>query len=100
MFCVENSNAALNEIKYEYDANQKLKRLYQSYFGGVGGATPYLKYDYDALNRNRLSSVAYPSGKVVEYGYDDSNNVATISENNTLLVSYVRDGSAVATWYH
>ncbi|MDR0610649.1 MAG: hypothetical protein LBG58_11100, partial [Planctomycetaceae bacterium] len=90
---IDLTNAVLNEVKYEYDANLKLKKLQQSYSGAVTTSTPSLEYSYDSAHDNRLSGVVYPSGKVIGYSYDSFDNVTSISEGTAPLVSYIYDGS-------
>ncbi|MDR1479901.1 MAG: hypothetical protein LBJ00_13285, partial [Planctomycetaceae bacterium] len=90
---IDSQNAVLNEVKYEYDANLKLKKLYQSYSGSVTTSTPSLEYTYDSAHDNRLTNVTYPSGKTIEYNYDSFDNVTSINEGTTPLVSYLYDGS-------
>ena len=91
----DNSSAVLNEIKYEYDDNRKLAKLYQSYSGAVNtSTTPYLQYDYSGIADGfRPVSVTYPHGKELTYGYDGFNHLTTINENATPLVEYMYDGS-------
>ncbi|GHT13722.1 hypothetical protein FACS1894170_10010 [Planctomycetales bacterium] len=92
----------VNEMKYEYNVNMQLQKLYQSYFGALTTYSSAVQYAYDAAHRNRLSSVVYPSGKTVNYSYDSFDNVASINEGTTPLVSYLYDGSgsAMQTTYH
>jgi RHS repeat-associated protein len=90
---MDSTNAVLNEVKYEYDANLKLKKLQQSYSNAVTTSTPYLEYSYDSANDNRLTGVVYPSGKVIGYSYDSFDNITSINEGTTPLVSYIYDGS-------
>ena len=88
----DNSNTALNEIKYEYDANRRLKRLYQSYSGAVDPATQYLEYTFDDANYGRLSGMQYPHGKQVSYVYDTRNNIVQIKNGVNPLVDCLYDG--------
>jgi YD repeat-containing protein len=90
---IDPQNAVLNEVKYEYDANLKLKKLQQSHSGSVTTSTPYLEYSYDSTHDNRLSGVVYPSGKTLTYNYNTFDNITSINENTTPLVSYIYDGS-------
>lgn len=82
-----------NEIKYEYDANRKLKKLFQSYDSEIVATTPFLEYTYDNANRGRLSGVIYPSGKIISYDYDKFDRVASINEAGKPIVSYIYEGS-------
>ncbi|MDR3108058.1 MAG: hypothetical protein LBU65_00005, partial [Planctomycetaceae bacterium] len=59
----------------------------------VDTKTQCITYDYDTANGNRLPSVIYPSGKTLTYTYDNFDNVSSINENKTPLVSYMYDGS-------
>jgi RHS repeat-associated protein len=90
---IDSQNAVLNEVKYEYDSNLSLKKLRQSYSGSVTTSTPYLEYSYDSAHDNRLSGVVYPSGKSLSYNYNTFDNITSISEGTTPLVSYIYDGS-------
>ena len=91
------SDAILNEIKYEYDSNHMLSRLYQSHSGAVNVfTTPYLQYSYAGIaNSFRMTGMIYPSGKTISHGYDGRNNLTTISEGSTTLVSYVHSGTGI-----
>jgi RHS repeat-associated protein len=90
---IDSTNAILNEVKYEYDANLKLKKLQQSYSGTVTTSTPSLEYSYDSAHNNRLIGVTYPSEKTIGYNYDLSDNIVSISEGTAPLVTYIYDGS-------
>jgi YD repeat-containing protein len=76
---IDSQNTILNEVKYEYDLNLKLKKLYQSQSGSVTTSTPYLEYSYDSAHNNRLSGVTYPSGKVLTYNYNSFDNITSIN---------------------
>ena len=97
----DNSNDALNEIKYEYDANRRLKRLYQSHSGEVAPTTQYLEYTFDDANYGRLAGVQYPNGKQLSYIYDARNNITQIKDSVNPLVEYLYDGmgSTMQTTY-
>ena len=88
------SNNVLNEVKYEYDENQKLMRLYQSHGRAVDvSKTPYVEYGYGGVaDAFRLKTMKYPSGKTLTYDYDAHGNVITINEGTKPLVSYQRSG--------
>jgi RHS repeat-associated protein len=90
---IDSTNAILNEVRYEYDSNLKLKKLQQSHSGAVTTSTPFLEYSYDAAHDNRLSGVVYPHGKVLTYSYNNFDNVSSINEGTTPLVSYLYNGS-------
>ena len=89
------SNAILDEIKYEYDSNHNLAKLYQSHSGAVNvSTTPYIQYTYAGIvNGHRLATLKYPSNKTLTYGYDTRNELTTISEGATTLATYVNSGS-------
>lgn len=89
------NNAVLNEIKYDYNGNQRLARLFQSHDGAVDVATtPYLAYQYAGIADGfRVAGMTYPSGKTLTYDYDDQGHISAINEGTTSLVSYLHSGS-------
>ncbi|MCL2711149.1 MAG: hypothetical protein FWE95_09745, partial [Planctomycetaceae bacterium] len=89
------SNAILDEIKYEYNANQKLYRLYQSHSGAVNvSTTPYIQYTYSGIADGfRTAAMKYPSGKTLTYGYNARQQLTTIADAGTTLATYVPMGS-------
>jgi YD repeat-containing protein len=56
-------------------------------------STPYLEYSYDSAHNNRLTGVVYPSGKLLSYNYNAFDNITSIHEGTTPLVSYIYDGT-------
>jgi len=88
------SNAVLNEIKYEYDSNQRLSRLYQSHEGDVNTTTSHIIYQHAGIADGfRITGMTYPSGKTLSYGYDSRDNLTAISDGTAMLVSYFHSGS-------
>jgi RHS repeat-associated protein len=83
----------VNEVKYEYNVNMQLQKLYQSFTGALTTYSSAVQYTYDAAHQNRLTGVIYPSGKTLAYQYDAFDNVSSLNEGTTPLVSYVYDGS-------
>lgn len=54
----------------------------------VGGVTQSLLYGYDTAGR--LTSLTYPSGKVVSYGYNAQGQIAAITTDGVPLLSNVQ----------
>jgi RHS repeat-associated protein len=77
---------------YTYDALDRLTSVTYSadnHAGDAGDLT--IGYEYDLASR--LTALVYPSGKRVEYGYDNAGKLTTVTEKNAsqpnLVTTYV-----------
>jgi hypothetical protein len=70
--------AYVNQVKYEYNGWGQVYREYQDHDGPVNGSTPFIQYNYEdgqvggVAKYVRLTSVAYPSSRTVDYTYGPS----------------------------
>ena len=71
--------AALTD--YTYDIQGRLTQKVQT----VGTLVQTVSYGYDAIGR--MSSLTYPSGKILTYGFDLQGRIASMSVNAVNLVS-------------
>jgi RHS repeat-associated protein len=85
---IEHGTATLASYAYTYDANGNR----QSQTETNGGPPELTTYTYDA--RDRLTSVTYPGGSSVTYGYDDVGNRTSETSRNP-LGEVVSDKTAV-----
>jgi len=73
------SGSIVNDTKFIYNSFGLLTADYQSHSGAVNtGSTPKVQYAYASGSANtiRPTTVVYPNGRVVTYGYDSSNSMA------------------------
>lgn len=83
------SESVVQNYQYWPDAS-KGKRLKQESTSTVGISPafgPTIQYDYDSLGR--LSTITYPSLRVVTYGYDQDGRIVDIKNNGQPVVSTV-----------
>lgn len=83
------SESVVQNYQYWPDAS-KGKRLKQESTSTVGispAFSPTIQYDYDGLGR--LSTLTYPSQRVVTYGYDQDGRIVEIKNNGQVVVSSV-----------
>jgi len=98
--CFDESEAVVNQIRFEYNNSRKLLRLYQSFDGAVDPlSTPYLEYTYDFSKGNRLISATYPGGRALVYSYgvagslqDMMGRPIAIEDGPTSLATYAYTG--------
>lgn len=103
------SGTVVNEVAYEYDDFGQLAADKQSHSGAVSGSTPEVSYAYEngsSGNTIRRTSMTYPDGRVVDYGYGSTSSadnlmsrVATIKINgesdNAAEYDYLGTGTVV-----
>ncbi|MFO0248393.1 MAG: RHS repeat-associated core domain-containing protein, partial [Planctomyces sp.] len=73
------SGSIVNDTKFTYNSFGQLTADYQSHSGAVNtGSSPKVQYAYASGSANtiRPTTVTYPNGRVVTYGYDSSNSMA------------------------
>jgi len=73
------SGSVVNDTKFAYNSFGQLATDYQSHSGTVNtGTSPKVQYAYASGSANtiRPTTVTYPNGRVVTYGYDSSNSMA------------------------
>jgi len=73
------SGSIVNDTKFAYNGFGQLTADYQSHSGAVNsGSSPKVQYAYASGSANtiRPTTVTYPNGRVVTYGYDSSNSMA------------------------
>ncbi|MFN6027616.1 MAG: RHS repeat-associated core domain-containing protein, partial [Planctomyces sp.] len=73
------SGSIVNDTKFTYNSFGQLTADYQSHSGAVNtGSSPKVQYAYASGSANtiRPTTVTYPNGRVVTYGYDTSNSMA------------------------
>ena len=97
--------AVVNEVTREHDAWGRLTREFQSHAGPVTASTPSVRYGYaDGSNGAlRATSLTYPDGRVLEYGYgpagspaDATDRVAVLTWDGTVVQEVDRLGSGAA----
>ena len=97
--------AVVNEVTREHDAWGRLTREFQSHAGPVTASTPSVRYGYaDGSNGAlRATSLTYPDGRVLEYGYgpagspaDATDRVAALTWDGTVVQEVDRLGSGAA----
>ncbi|MBE7457336.1 MAG: RHS repeat-associated core domain-containing protein [Planctomycetia bacterium] len=80
---------AVNQVKYTYDAANRLIEEEQEYDGAVDGSTLSVQYaygtNYSTGNYARLNKLTYPNGKVLWNGYThtDTSNTFEDTINDT-----------------
>lgn len=63
--------AVLNQVQREFDGLGRLTAEYTNAGGSVNtSTTPKVQYSYDDAHGGRLSSMTYPNGRVLHYGYN------------------------------
>jgi RHS repeat-associated protein len=73
------SGSIVNDTKFTYNSFGQLTADYQSHSGAVNtGSSPKVQYAYASGSANtiRPTTVTYPNGRVVTYGYNASNSMA------------------------
>ncbi len=73
------SGSIVNDTKFTYNSFGQLTTDYQSHSGAVNtGSSPKVQYAYASGSANtiRPTTITYPNGRVVTYGYDSSNSMA------------------------
>ncbi|MCC7290423.1 MAG: hypothetical protein IT449_00005, partial [Phycisphaerales bacterium] len=75
---------AVNQVKYTYDAANRLTEEEQEPDGAVDGSTLSVQYaygmDYSTGNYARLSKMTYPDGKVLWNGYTHTDTSSTFED--------------------
>ncbi|HYE21097.1 MAG TPA: RHS repeat-associated core domain-containing protein [Tepidisphaeraceae bacterium] len=70
------SGAVVNQVAMAYDDLSQLIAEEQSHAGAVGGGTPAVSYGYAFLtstsNQARPTTLGYPNGQILNYGYGTS----------------------------
>jgi len=62
---------SVHEVTREYDGLGRLTAERQEHDGAADGATPAVQFGYDTLaNGGRLTSMTYPNGRILHYGYN------------------------------
>jgi YD repeat-containing protein len=99
----DGSDNVVNQVVYEYDSNGLLAKDFSNPSGAVAiASTPYIGYTYDVTKlgdlftkRLRLTTMKYPSGKILSYDY------GTAGSNDDLFsrVSAIKDGAASLVQY-
>jgi uncharacterized delta-60 repeat protein/RHS repeat-associated protein len=89
------TGGVVNQVQMTYDGLGNPLTDAQSNSGNVSGGTPTVSYTYDITNSYRLSSIAYPDGRVIDYNYNGNGGLDTIlsrisnlSSGSTTLQSY------------
>lgn len=73
------SGSIVNDTMFTYNSFGQLTADYQSHSGSVNtGSSPKVQYAYASGSANtiRPTTVTYPNGRVVTYGYDSSNSMS------------------------
>jgi len=75
---------AANQVKYTYNAADKLTKEEQEEDGAVDGSTLAVEYgygtDYGSSYFNRLNYIEYPDNRKIWYGYDHTSPSSTLQE--------------------
>ncbi|NNJ26204.1 hypothetical protein LzC2_22850 [Planctomycetes bacterium LzC2] len=92
----------VNEVTREHDEWNRLTAEFQEHAGPVGASTPSVGYAYEdgAANTLRPTSLTYPNGRVLAYGYgttgstdDVADRVAKLTWDGTIVEEIDRLGS-------
>jgi len=89
------SGSVMNDTKFTYNSFGQLITDYQSHSGAVNtGSSPKVQYAYadGSANTIRPTTVTYPNGRVVTYGYDSSNSMADALSRAAAVID--NDGGA------
>jgi RHS repeat-associated protein len=70
--------------EWSYDVLGRVTQKKQT----TGAIIKTVNYGYDGVGR--MSSMTYPSGKVIAYGFDGAGKISSISVNGTLVVSNIQ----------
>ena len=113
---VTGTGNVVNDVLYTYDVSGRLSTLYQNANGAATTSSKAITYAYDdsatngvLTNNGRRSSMTYPNGTVVNYGYgtdgtidDLLNRTKTIAQGATTLATYSNtgSGSSMSTTYN
>lgn len=99
------AGTVLNEVVFEYDDFGNLAKDKQAHGGAVDGSTPEVGYAYEngSDNNTRRTSITYPNGRQLDYGYGATNGEndllsrvgsLTINGEGHAAVSYTYGGLA------
>ena len=72
------SGSVVNEAAFSYDGFNQMTKDAQSHSGAVGGGTPAVGYafaDGSGGNTARRTSLTYPDGRVVAFGYGSAGSL-------------------------
>ena len=72
------SGSVVNEAAFSYDGFNQMIEDAQSHSGAVGGGTPTVGYafaDGSSGNTARRTSMTYPDGRVVAFGYGSAGSL-------------------------
>jgi RHS repeat-associated protein len=95
------TGSPLDQVMDVYDGFGKLQTEYQQHGGPVsttGTISQNVQYTYtegSSGNNDRLLSMTYPNGRVLNYGYDNST-----LDNSISRADYLSDGSGSASGTH
>ncbi|MEJ7594318.1 MAG: hypothetical protein WKF77_22505 [Planctomycetaceae bacterium] len=95
------SGSIVNDTKFSYNSFGQLTADYQSHSGAVNtGSSPKVQYAYASGSANtiRPTTVTYPNGRVVTYGYDSSNSMADALSRVAAVID--NDGGATHLAYY
>lgn len=87
---VVGSGSVVNEVQMAYNGFDQLASEYQAHSGAVNTSTsPKVQYGYanGSANTIRPTSITYPSGRVIDYGYSSG------ADSNLSRISYIGDGT-------
>jgi len=91
---IPSASEIVNQVRDQYNGLGQLTTEYQEHSGVVHtSTTPQVKYGYSSLaTGSRLVSMTYPNGRILHYGYDNSD-----LDNAIGRVDYLADDNGSAT---
>jgi RHS repeat-associated protein len=100
------SNNILNQVQRAFNGFRQVTTEWQEHNGTINGNTPFVQYAYSfnpslgGANNSRLVSItypvrdtAYPSGRVIDYGYNPGTGAAGIDDRIS-RISFVADDNS------